>query len=73
MAQDLGISGKVFMQFVIDKDGSIEDIIIDRSPDDNLGKEALRIIFKLPRMTPGKQRGLTVRVPFSISITFRLQ
>ena len=73
IAQDLGISGKVFMQFVIDKDGSIVDIVIARSPDDNLGKEAMRIISKLPKMTPGKQRGRAVRVPFSIPITFRLQ
>lgn len=73
IAQDLGISGKVFMQFVIDKDGSIVDIKIARSPDDNLAKEAMRIISKLPKMTPGKQRGRAVRVPFSIPITFRLQ
>ena len=61
------------MQFVIDKDGSIVDIKIARSPDDNLAKEAMRIISKLPKMTPGKQRGRAVRVPFSIPITFRLQ
>ena len=73
IAQDLGISGKVFMQFVIDKDGSIVDIKIARSPDDNLAKEAMLIISKLPKMTPGKQRGRAVRVPFSIPITFRLQ
>ena len=73
IAQDLGISGKVFMQFVIDKDGSITDIKVARSPDDNLGKEAQRIISRLPKMTPGKQRGRAVRVPFSIPITFRLQ
>ena len=42
-------------------------------PDKNLEKEAARIISKLPKMTPGKQRGRAVRVPFSIPITFRLQ
>ena len=42
-------------------------------PDKNLEKEAERIISKLPSMTPGKQRGRPVRVPFSIPITFRLQ
>ena len=41
--------------------------------DKNLEKEAKRIIDKLPRMTPGRQRGRPVRVPFSIPITFRLQ
>jgi protein TonB len=44
-----------------------------RGPDKNLEKEANRIISKLPKMTPGKQRGRPVRVPFSIPITFRLQ
>lgn len=73
IAQEMGIQGRVYMHFVIDKDGSITDIKIARSPDRNLGKEAERIIHKLPKMTPGKQRGRPVRVPFSIPITFRLQ
>jgi len=73
IAQEMGIQGRVYMYFVIDKDGSITDIKIARSPDRNLGKEAERIINKLPKMTPGKQRGRPVRVPFSIPITFRLQ
>ncbi|MCK5441000.1 MAG: energy transducer TonB, partial [Maribacter sp.] len=45
---------------------------IARSPDKNLGAEATRIISKLPKMTPGKQRGIAVRVPFSLPITFKL-
>jgi len=73
IAQEMGIQGRVYMHFVIDKDGSITDIKIARSPDRNLGIEAERIIHKLPKMTPGKQRGRPVRVPFSIPITFRLQ
>ena len=56
----------------VKKDGSIGNIRY-RGPDKNLEKEALRIIEKLPRMTPGKQRGRAVRVPFSIPITFKLQ
>jgi periplasmic protein TonB len=44
-----------------------------RGPDKNLEKEAQRIIEKLPKMIPGKQRGKPVRVPYSIPITFRLQ
>ena len=58
--------------FVIQKDGSIGNVRM-RGPDQNLEKEAERIISKLPRMTPGKQRGRAVRVPFSIPITFKLQ
>ena len=72
IAQEMGIQGRVYINFVIDKDGSITSIRM-RGPDKNLEKEAQRIIAKLPRMTPGKQRGRAVRVPFSIPITFRLQ
>ena len=72
IAQEMGIQGRVYVQFVIDKDGTITGIRT-RGPDKNLEKEANRIIGKLPTMTPGKQRGRPVRVPFSIPITFRLQ
>ena len=72
IAQEMGIQGRVFVQFMIGKDGNISGIRT-RGPDKNLEKEASRIISKLPRMIPGKQRGRPVRVPFSIPITFRLQ
>ena len=72
IAQEMGIQGRVFVQFTISKDGSISGIRT-RGPDKNLEKEADRIISKLPRMTPGKQRGRPVRVPFSVPITFKLQ
>ena len=72
IAQEMGIQGRVYVNFIIDKDGSITNIRM-RGPDQNLEKEAERIISRLPSMTPGKQRGRPVRVPFSIPITFRLQ
>ena len=72
IAQEMGIQGRVYVNFIIAKDGSISNIRM-RGPDKNLEKEAQRIISKLPSMTPGKQRGRAVRVPFSIPITFRLQ
>jgi|TARA_B110000259_G_scaffold184076_1_gene230408 protein TonB len=71
IAQEMGIQGRVFVQFMIGKDGRISGIR-SRGPDKNLEKEAVRIINKLPKMTPGKQRGRPVRVPFSIPVTFRL-
>ena len=71
IAQEMGIQGRVFVQFMIGKDGNMSGIRT-RGPDKNLEKEANRIISKLPRMTPGKQRGRPVRVPFSIPITFKL-
>ena len=71
IAQEMGIQGRVYVNFIIAKDGQITNIRM-RGPDKNLEKEAARIISKLPKMTPGKQRGRPVRVPFSIPITFRL-
>jgi|TARA_R110002051_G_scaffold159536_2_gene230927 protein TonB len=72
ISQEMGVQGKVYVNFVIQKDGSIGSVRM-RGPDKNLEAEAARIIGKLPKMTPGKQRGRAVRVPFSIPITFKLQ
>ena len=72
ITQEMGIQGRVYVNFVIGKDGNISNIRM-RGPDKNLENEANRIISKLPKMTPGKQRGKAVRVPFSIPITFKLQ
>ncbi len=72
IAQEMGVQGRVSVMFTIQKDGSIGNVRM-RGPDKNLEKEAARIIGKLPKMTPGKQRGRAVRVPFSIPITFKLQ
>lgn len=72
IAQEMGVQGRVSIMFTIQKDGSIGNVRM-RGPDKNLEAEAARIIGKLPKMTPGKQRGRAVRVPFSIPITFKLQ
>ena len=72
IAQEMGVQGRVNVMFVIQRDGSIGGIRM-RGPDRNLEAEALRIINLLPNMTPGRQRGRPVKVPFSIPITFRLQ
>ena len=68
---EMGIQGKVYVQFIINVDGSITNIK-SRGPDQLLEKEAERIIAALPQMTPGKQRGMPVKVPFSIPVTFKL-
>ncbi len=72
IAQEMGVQGRVHVVFIIDKDGTITGVR-SRGPDKNLQKEAERIIAKLPKMIPGKQRGRAVRVPYSIPINFRLQ
>lgn len=71
LEREMGIQGRVNVMFEIQKDGSIGNIRM-RGPNKNLEKDAARIIEKLPKMTPGKQRGNPVRVPFSIPITYKL-
>lgn len=70
--QELRIEGKVYVTFRIQADGTISDIQL-KGPSPGLEAEAQRLISLLPVMTPGKQRGQAVRVPFSIPISFKLQ
>jgi protein TonB len=72
LAQEMGLQGRVSTQFIINIDGSI-GTIRKRGPHELLENEAARILSKLPKMTPGMQRGTAVKVPFSIPITFKLQ
>ena len=67
-----GIQGRVFVQFIIEKDGSISEIKT-RGADKSLEKAALKIIKKLPKLIPGKANGKPVRVPYSIPITWKLR
>jgi len=66
-----GIQGRVFVQFIIEKDGSISEIKT-RGADKSLENAALKIIKKLPKLIPGKANGKPVRVPYSIPITWKL-
>ena len=70
-AADAGIQGKVFVSFVIEKNGTVS-IANMRGPSPILEKEARRIMEKLPTLTPGKQRNKPVRMTMSIPITFKL-
>jgi protein TonB len=71
-ALDLEMQGKVFVLFVIDKTGRVSKIR-SRGPDKILENEAERIISLLPKMTPGKQRGRAVNMPYSIPIHFKFR
>lgn len=71
IAVEMGVQGKVYVQFIIDAEGQITNIRT-RGPDQLLEKEARRIIASLPQMTPGKQRGRAVKVPYSIPVNFKL-
>ncbi|WP_115462405.1 energy transducer TonB [Winogradskyella aurantiaca] len=72
VAAEMGIKGKVFVFFLIDKNGNVSRIQ-SRGPDRMLEVEAERIISKLPKMEPGKQRNKPVGVPYSLPINFQLR
>lgn len=65
--------GRVIIQFVVDKDGSIENPKVVRGVSSELDKEALRVVNEMPKWTPGKQKGVPVRVKYTIPIMFRVQ
>ena len=67
-----GIQGRVIVCFVVKKDGSIDNIKVVRSVDPYLDKEAIRVITAMPKWKPGKQRGETVNVKFTVPVAFRL-
>lgn len=72
LAQENGISGKVFVAFVVEKDGSITDVKVARSVDPSLDKEAVRVVKSMPKWNPGQQRNKPVRVAFTVPINFTL-
>ena len=71
-AKEYNITGKVYVSFIVDKQGNVTDVKIVRGADKNLDAEALRVVSSLPRYKPGKQRGEPVRVMFTIPINFNL-
>jgi len=73
IAQENGIQGKVYVTFVVDKDGGISEAKVARGVDPSLDKEALRVVNMLPKWKPGKQRGKPVRVSYTVPISFVLQ
>ncbi|MCM1440525.1 MAG: energy transducer TonB [Roseburia sp.] len=72
LAQENGISGRVFVAFVVETDGSITDVKVARSVDPSLDKEAVRVVKAMPKWNPGKQRNKPVRVAFTVPINFTL-
>ena len=73
MAAEISVQGRVIVQFVVEKDGSITDVQIAKSVDPSLDKEAARVIKSMPHWIAGRQNGSPVRVRFTIPVTFKLQ
>ena len=73
IAQENGTQGRVIIQFVVERDGSITDVRVARGVDPYLDKEAVRVVKSMPKWIPGKQNGKAVRVKFTVPVMFRLQ
>ncbi len=72
VAMESGISGRVYVQFVVEKDGSVSDVKVVRGIGGGCDEEAVRVIQAMPKWNPGKQRGRAVRVLYSVPILFTL-
>ena len=72
-AMDLGIEGKVFISFVIDKDGSIQDVTVLKGIGFGCDDEAVRVVRQAPKWKPGRQGGIPVKVRQRLPIEFVLQ
>ncbi len=72
-ATDKGTQGRVVVQFVVNKDGSVVEPTVVKSVSPELDQEALRVVKMMPKWHPGKQNGEVVRVKYAIPVSFRLQ
>ena len=73
VAAENGIEGRVIVQFVVGKDGSISGVKVVRPVDQSLDREAVRVVSSMPRWTPGRQNGSSVNVRYTLPVTFKLQ
>ncbi len=72
IAKKNGIQGKVFIQFIINKDGSIDEIKVIKGVHSSINKEAIKVVKQMPKWIPGEQRGEKVKVRFTLPIKFKL-
>jgi protein TonB len=73
MARQMGVSGKVYVNFVFERDGSVSNVEIVRGVDESIDKEAVRVVKKMPKVLPAKQRGKPVRMSFTLPINAKVQ
>ena len=72
IAQEYGISGQVILEFVVEKDGTLSNIVVLRTPDNSLSEEAIRVLKTSPKWEPGLQRNKPVRVTYTLPVIFRI-
>lgn len=73
IAAENGIQGRVVLDFVVERDGSLTNINVLQSPDRSLSDEATRVLATSPKWSPGKQRNQPVRVRYTLPVDFRIQ
>ncbi len=73
IALENGISGRVVLSFVIERDGRLTNIQVLQTPDRSLSEEAIRVLNTSPKWSPGKQRNQAVRVKYNLPVEFRVQ
>lgn len=73
IARESGIEGTVYVEFIIDKDGSVTNVVAKRKVDGGCTEEALRVINAMPNWIPGIQEGKPVKVKYTLPIKFKLQ
>jgi periplasmic protein TonB len=73
MAKESGIQGRVFVTFVVERDGSVTDVRVLRGIGGGCDEEAIRVVKNMPKWAPGKQRGKSVRVQYNLPVKFTLQ
>lgn len=73
LAKENNITGRVFVQFVVEKDGSVSNVRAARDIGGGCGAEAVRVVKSMPKWTPGKQRGKAVRAAYTLPVNFNLQ
>ena len=71
-AKKQGVEGKAILQFVVEKDGNLSNIRVLREPGAGCGAEAVRLVNSMPRWIPGRQRGKTVKVQYTMVMRFKL-
>ena len=71
-AMEAGIQGRVLVGFVINKDGSVDEVKVVRSAHATLDAEAVRVVKAMPKWKPGKKDGKTVRVRYTLPLTFKM-
>jgi len=73
LAKENGVQGRVFLQFVVQKDGDLADMKVLRDPGSGLGEEALRVLAESPKWKPGIQNGRPVKMQFTLPVSFSLK